>query len=273
MHIFEIKSKIGGRAENQDFYGSSQSDQWQLIVVCDGMGGHKGGRHAAEVAVNTVLSEFSSKTDKSHADALKLAIECANTKILDESTSNPVFREMGTTIAALLLTTDSAISCHVGDSRIYHIRNGHTLFRTFDHSHVFEMVKAGLITEEEARLSDKSNIITRALGIESVVEIDVTENISYQEGDLFLLCTDGIWGELPENELVELVSKEGDIKQITEELVETIDVIGIENGGKHDNLTAALIKIDKEDNAENEVVLNKKRKSIFAIFAKLLRKK
>lgn len=274
MNRLEIQSKIGGRSENQDFYGKSQTNQGQLIVVCDGMGGHKGGRHAAEVAVNTVLEEFlSNVVNKKSANFIKQAIERANTKIWEESNSNTLYNGMGTTIAVLLLMKDSAISCHVGDSRMYQIRNGQILFRTFDHSHVFEMVSAGLLTEEQARLSDKSNLITRALGISPTVEIDVTDNLHYQQGDRFLLCTDGIWGELPEKELIKLASKEGNVRQIVEELVEKIDAIGFKNGGKHDNLTAALIEIDKEIDARSEVVPYKKRKSFFKVITKFLRKK
>lgn len=273
MNKFEIQSKIGGRSENQDFYGTSQTNRGLLIVVCDGMGGHKGGKHAAETAVNSVITEFTSNANINPTDSLKQAIERANTKIWEESSSDASYNGMGTTIAALLITPDCVISCHIGDSRIYHVRNGQILFRTFDHSHVFEMVSAGLLTEEQARLSDKSNIITRALGISPTVEIDVTDNLHYQQGDRFLLCTDGIWGELPEKELIKLASKEGNVRQIVEELVEKIDAIGFKNGGKHDNLTAALIEIDKEIDARSEVVPYKKRKSFFKVITKFLRKK
>ena len=239
-----IQSFIGGRAENQDFYGNAQTQFGELIIVCDGMGGHNGGRHAAEVAVQTILDDISKNKDKNPESALKSAIEKANKVIWEESQTNRSLKGMGTTIVALLLTPENAISCHVGDSRIYQVRNGEILFRTFDHSHVFEMVKAGLITEEQARLSEKSNIITRALGIRPTVEIDITDNLSYQKGDRFLLCTDGICGAIPESELVQLITLKGNVETVVSNLVTNVDAIGVAKGNKHDNLTGALIEIE-----------------------------
>jgi serine/threonine protein phosphatase PrpC len=239
-----IQSKTGGRFENQDFYGTAQTQFGELIVVCDGMGGHSGGRHAAEVAVQATIDEVTKSEDTNPANALHAAITKANASIWDESHSNNQLKGMGTTLAALLLTQDKAICAHVGDSRIYQLRKGKILHRTFDHSHVFELVKAGLITEEQARLSEKSNIITRGLGIRSIVDVEIKDNLLYQTGDRFLLCTDGIWGMLPENDLIQFVCREGLIEKTTQELTESIDAIGFENGGKHDNLTVAIMEIE-----------------------------
>ena len=239
-----IQSKTGGRLENQDFYSSIQTQYGELIVVCDGMGGHNGGLHAAETAVQIILEEVSKSENPKPVNALHAAISKANTSIWEESRANANLKGMGTTVVALLISPEKAISCHVGDSRIYQLRKGKILHRTFDHSHVFEMVKAGLISEEQARLSEKSNIITRALGIQSTVDTEITDNLSYQKGDRFLLCTDGIWGVVPENELVEMVSQKSDIKTVVTQLVDKIDGIGFASGGRHDNLTAALIEIN-----------------------------
>ena len=239
-----IQSKTGGRSENQDFYGTTQTQYGELIVVCDGMGGHDGGLHAAEIAVKIIIEKVTKSEDTKPANALNAAITKANAAIWEESHVNSSLKGMGTTVVALLLTSDKAICAHVGDSRIYLLRKGKILYRTFDHSHVFEMVKAGLITEEQARLSEKSNIITRALGIQSTVDIEITDNLSYQKGDRFLLCTDGIWGMLPENDLVEFVCREGKIEKTTQEFIEKIDALGFRNGGKHDNLTVAFIKVE-----------------------------
>jgi serine/threonine protein phosphatase PrpC len=267
-----IQSKTGGRLENQDFYSSIQTQYGELIVVCDGMGGHNGGKHAAETAVKIILEEVSKSEDTNPVNALHAAISKANTAIWDESQEDRSLKGMGTTVVALLLTSDKAICAHVGDSRIYQLRKGKILYRTFDHSHVFEMVKAGLITEEQARLSEKSNIITRALGIQSTVEIEITDNLSYQKGDRFLLCTDGIWGAVPEIELVEMVSHKSDIKTVVIQLVDKIDAIGFASGGRHDNLTAALIDIKNESKSKNQTTkpLQKKKKGMFR-FLKLLR--
>jgi len=258
-----ILSKTGGRPENQDFYGSAQTHYGELIVVCDGMGGHNGGKHAAETAVKIILEEVTKCEDPNPANALEAAIKKANTAIWDESRENTYLKGMGTTVVALLISLEKAISCHVGDSRIYQLRKGKILHRTFDHSHVFEMVRASLITEEQARLSEKSNIITRALGIQLTVDIEITDNLSFQKGDRFLLCTDGIWGAVPEIELVEMVSHKSDIKTVITQLVDKIDAIGFASGGRHDNLTAALIEIDTENHIKNRKASTKKRKSFF----------
>lgn len=270
-----IQSKIGGRQENQDFYGTAKTKFGELIVVCDGMGGYNGGRAAAELAVNSILKHVETTTEHHPKKALQNAITEANNAIWNEAHAKPEFKNMGTTVTALLIMPKNAIACHVGDSRIYQIRNGKVRFRTFDHSHVFELVKAGLLTEEEARVSTKSNIITRALGIKQNVEIETSNNLVYQIGDRFLLCTDGIWGMLPEEELVEFISQTTDTDTLLANLVEKIDALGIENGGKHDNLTAALIEI--EANAINhksiKTTKRKSKKSIVSFFTKIFSKK
>lgn len=250
-----IQTKIGGRTENQDFYGTAKTQFGELIIVCDGMGGHKGGRHAAEKAVKIIIQYFEKPNNVNPVQTLKQAIENANTGIWNEAKDSILLKGMGTTVVALLITPNEAICAHVGDSRIYQLREGKIMHRTFDHSHVFEMVRAGMLTEEQARVSAKSNIITRALGIQPTIEIEITENLSYKKGDRFLLCTDGICGAIPENELVDIAIQKEDIESIVSQLVEKIDAIGQAKGGMHDNLTAALIEL--VDSNSVEVLTNK----------------
>ena len=258
-----ILSKTGGRTENQDFFGSAQTQYGELIIVCDGMGGHNGGRHAAETAVQIIIKEVAKSKTGDPVNAISKAITRANTAIWEESRADKTLKGMGTKVVALLISPEKAISFHVGDSRIYQLREGTILFRTVDHSHVFEMVKAGLINEEQARLSEKSNIITRALGIQPTVDIEITDNLSYKKGDRFLLCTDGICGYVPESDLVEMVSQNGNIEKVLNQLVEKIDANGFENGGKHDNLTAALLEMDSDATIKQpgEIEVDKKSKS------------
>ena len=284
--MIHIQSLIGGRAENQDFYGTIQTQFGELIIVCDGMGGHNGGRHAAEVAVHTILDVVFKSELADPVTALQTAIKKANASIWNESQRDRNLKGMGTTVVALLITPEKAICFHVGDSRIYQLRNGEILFRTFDHSHVFEMVKVGILTEEQARLSDKSNIITRALGIKSTVEIDCTDNLSYQKGDRFLLCTDGICGAVPESELLEMMNQNGSVESVVAKMVETIDSIGKVKGGKHDNLSAALTEMETDglfqqvDNKNDELISRVQdppsKKTVFVrvsewVFAKLIK--
>ena len=239
-----IHSNIGGRPENQDFYGSGQTKFGELLVVCDGMGGHNGGRYAAEKAVEIIIKEVSKSNEINPEKALQGAILKANSAIWQESNINPSLKGMGTTVVALLITPEKAICCHVGDSRIYQLRNGKIIHRTSDHSQVFDLVRLGRITEEQARLSDKSNVITRSLGTKLALKVEITNNLNYKEADRFLLCTDGIWSMIPENQLIEMASEIGDIETVTVNLVEKINTIGITNGGNHDNMTAALVEME-----------------------------
>ncbi len=240
-----IQSNIGGRIENQDFYDSAQTKFGELIIVCDGMGGHNGGLHAAERAVQIIIEEVTKSYDTNPTKTLQRAILNANEAIWQESSTNASLKGMGSTVVALLITPERAICCHVGDSRIYQLRKGKILHRTSDHSLVFELVRQGKMTEEQARLSDKSNVITRSLGIRASVNVEITDNLSYKTGDRFLLCTDGIWSMIPENQLIRMISEEGDVESIITNLIYRINTIGIAHGGKHENLTAALLEMEK----------------------------
>jgi len=231
-----IKSDIGGRIENQDSFGSTQTKFGELIIICDGMGGHNGGRHAANRAVQIIIEEVTKSIDINPAKTLQKAILKANEAILQESSTNVSLKGMGSTVVALLVTPERAICCHVGDSRIYQLRKGKILHRTSDHSLVFDLVRQGKMTEEQARLSDKSNVITRSLGISPTVNVEIADNLSYQTDDRFLLCTDGIWSMIPENQLIEMISEEVDVESVVAKLVEKINTIGIACGGNHDNL-------------------------------------
>lgn len=151
---------------------------------------------------------------------------------------------MGTTVVALLITPERAICCHAGDSRIYQLRKGKIIHRTSDHSHVFDLVRQGKMTEEQARLSDKSNVITRSLGTKLALNVEITENLSYKTGDRFFLCTDGIWSMIPESQLIEMISEEDYVESVVSNLIKTINAIGIASGGNHDNLTAALLEME-----------------------------
>lgn len=239
----ESASLIGGRAENQDCYRIAETAYGLLAVVCDGMGGAKGGKIAAELAVGKIFEEVPIVRGNSAEEMIMNAISKANETIFKESRRNPGLFGMGTTLTALLINENHAICFHVGDSRIYQFRNGKILFRTFDHSWVFEKVRLGILTEEEARVSPESNIITRALGTRPNAEVTVSEELSYIKDDRFLLCTDGIWGAVTETQLTEIVSLDKPIEEVVKHLTAYIDQLGIEEGEMHDNMTAVLIEM------------------------------
>lgn len=237
------ESRIGGRPENQDSYGWQDTNFGYLVTVCDGMGGGPGGKTASSIAVREITTGISEASkDEEIPNIIIKAIRRANMAIIEAGNDTPSLKGMGTTVTVLLLSENSAFVAHAGDSRVYQIRNGKKVFRTFDHSMVFEMVKQGVITEEQARLSAQSNIITRALGIKPDIQVDVQE-VSYEAGDRFVLCSDGIHGSMPEEKLIKMVSnKKSKLGAITDDIATFVDNLGRSSGGGHDNLTLAIIE-------------------------------
>lgn len=237
------ESRIGGRQENQDSFKWQQTELGYLVTVCDGMGGGPGGKTASTIAVEEIIAGIDEgNKDETLPNIIIKAIRRANMTILKAGQDNPELQGMGSTVTVLLINENSAFVAHVGDSRVYQIRGRKKIFRTFDHSMVFEMVKQGVISEEQARLSTQSNIITRALGIKPDIEVDI-EELSYEKGDRFVLCTDGIHGTMPEVELVKMLSKRKiSLGALTDDIATYVDNIGHTTGGHHDNLTLAIVE-------------------------------
>ncbi len=263
-----LDSRQGGRSENQDFAGVAETPFGTLILVCDGMGGMQGGSTASKLAVTTIL-EYVQKADSQENSNMVLvkAIQRANQVILEEGNENPDLKGMGTTVTALLINKKCAVVAHVGDSRIYQIRKGKKVFRSFDHSMVFEMVKKRVITEEQARLSAQSNIILRALGIKDKIEVE-THTLTYQKGDKFILCSDGFWGVMPENEFITHLAQNNTIDKILDSTCNTIEAIARKKGGEYDNLTAAIIEMGQ--NSLMRPKMTKTAKIIITVLAVLL---
>lgn len=263
-----IDSRIGGRKENQDSAGIKETQLGYLVVVCDGMGGMQGGSIASQLAVKTILETVASADKQSNPSmTLIKAIRSANMAIIEEGQNNPELQGMGTTVTALLLTPYSAITAYVGDSRIYQLRDGKKIFRTFDHSMVFEMVKKKVISEEQARLSAQSNVILKALGINPDIEVEVAER-PYQKGDKFILCTDGFWGAMPEEEFIRHLSEKSPINNILESTANVVESIGRNSGTEYDNLTAAILEMS--NNSILKEKMNKTAKIIIAVLSILL---
>lgn len=241
------QSRIGGRSENQDSYGSAKTGRGFLVTVCDGMGGGPGGKTASSIAVQEIITGVQEASDDDEIPNMLIkAIRRANLKIIETANASAESEisllGMGTTTTVLLINEDAAYAAHVGDSRIYQIRGNNKVFRTFDHSMVFDLVKQKVITEEQARLSAQSNIITRALGIQPDVEVDV-EVLPYQKGDRFVLTTDGIHGSMPEQKLIKMIAnKKSALGSVTDDIATYADDLGREAGGTHDNLTIAIIE-------------------------------
>lgn len=240
------RTGIGGRKENQDSYAGMTVGNSVILTVCDGMGGMNGGQTASRIAVTEIAQTLAeTPIEKLGEEAIFKAVEAANAAIYRRALNDPPLRGMGTTATVLVLTPEVAYLTHVGDSRIYQLRNGKKEFRTFDHSKVFEMVAQNMMTEEQARQSSFSNIITRALGIRPKVDM-VIEKIPYKKGDRFILCCDGIWNTLPEPEMMKLFLAKSATKEEVEYLTEAVNGIGEQRGGDHDNLTAIVVDMKQK---------------------------
>ncbi len=253
------ESRIGGRSENQDSYGSAETPYGFVVTVCDGMGGGPGGKTASSIAVKEIILGIKDgNPDDTAVNIVIKAIRRANLAIIEAGKETPALKGMGSTCTILLISKDSAIIAHVGDSRVYQLRGKNKIFRTFDHSMVFDLVKQKVITEEQARLSAQSNVITRALGIKLDIEVDIIE-LPFDIGDRFLLTTDGIHGSISEAELIEMASdKKHALGTVTDEIATTIDGKGRNEGGGHDNLTLAII--ETKTNSKLRSKMNKKTK-------------
>lgn len=238
-----IESLIGGRSENQDSFGVAETPLGLLVVVCDGMGGGPGGKTASSIATQTIIDYVCNARHGVHkGSVLADAASAANDDVLAAVIKNPILKGMGTTCVCLLLDGQQAYISHVGDSRCYQLRGNRALFRTADHSYVGELVRHGTLTEEKARNSQYSNVITRAIGVEPTVnaEIDV---VDYKPGDRFALMSDGIWGAIPEAQLVKFLTNPAKPSRIVPEIADNIDSLGKDNGGGHDNLTLAIVDV------------------------------
>ncbi|MBR2500241.1 MAG: Stp1/IreP family PP2C-type Ser/Thr phosphatase [Clostridia bacterium] len=252
------KGKV--RIANEDNWIScepSPSSKSFYAIVADGMGGHNAGEVASKIAT-TSISDFINKnySDVLSYDELKTmlltATELANKAILDESKKSLKKAGMGTTLVLCFITDNRVIALHVGDSRIYLIRNN-TIHRiTKDHSLVQELVSQGTITEEEAVNHPQKNIITRALGTDIKVDVDVLEFDSKDE-DILILCSDGLSNVLCDTEIKQTVIDSENVIIAPKNLVDRAN----ENGGP-DNITAVVLKIadlitkNEEGMKENE---------------------
>ena len=233
--IYECRTHMGRvRASNQDtvlFY-----PQNGLFGVADGMGGHNGGDTASSMAADIVLRSL--KDAQPSKDLLRLAIEFANREIYLKQLTETELSGMGTTFTALWKKDRQFIVAHVGDSRAYLLRKKSLRQVTEDHSLVAEMVKKGSITANEARTNPYRNIITRAVGTDTRIDVDLFE-VDLQKGDRWLICSDGL-NEHVDDDTIRTILMEHNLKDAADQLLNT----ALENGGS-DNISIVLVEVDK----------------------------
>lgn len=194
-------SEAGGRKLNQDAFEIAILPDAACWIVADGLGGHAGGEAASRMAVDTVLKLFHQNHSMS-AEWVRDCFEAAQSAIVERAASDFSLSDMRTTMVILLSDGTRAIWGHIGDSRLYHFRNGTINQQTKDHSVPQMLVDAGKIAFAEIRGHEDQNRLTRALGKEGVVKPTVLdEPVTLEPGDAFLLCSDGVWGYVLEAEM------------------------------------------------------------------------
>ena len=221
----------------------------RLYIVADGMGGHAAGEVASKMAVETVSQFFKDTAEddeitwpfkmdrqkKYEENRLVTAIKYANLRIYEEALANAKKKGMGTTIVAVNFTADGVYIAHVGDSRIYRFRHGELKQMTEDHSLLNDYIKMKLLTEEEIKNFPHKNVIVRALGMKDNVQVDVSFEVP-QDGDIYLLCSDGLSGEVPDEQMQDILRNTSDD---LDNAVHALINQACENGGK-DNVTCVL---------------------------------
>jgi PPM family protein phosphatase len=244
-----LRTDVGKvRSENQDFgtlTTEGEARDGQLMLVADGMGGHRGGATASRLAGETVKQRFLSSQSTDLATELREALRSANAKIFAEAQANPELRGMGTTTSVLVIRKSKGWFAHVGDSRIYLVRNGEMSQLTEDHSLVASMVREGLLTSQEAENHPRRNVLQRSMGVSEEVEIDVRGPIDLQEGDTFIICSDGLHGVVREEELKQVASLPVD--DAADEFVQRALA-----KGAPDNVTVIVARVEKEGSFDPE---------------------
>jgi len=247
------------RDHNED--AISTSETLGLAILADGMGGHRGGEVASAITISTVLEALTKRlkkikdgtTDEETGYSLESiavheASALANLNVYSASAENTQYRGMGTTLVVLLFYDDRFTVAHVGDSRLYRLRDGVLEQITRDHSLMQELIDRGFYTPEQARKSLNKNLVTRAVGIEEKVQIDIQEDVT-QSGDIYMLCSDGVT-DMIEDDLIHEILKTNseDLEKAASEIIRQSN----EHGGK-DNISVILARPLKPFPAKNSL--------------------
>jgi protein phosphatase len=244
------------RTHNEDCFEIDVEQR--LYLVADGMGGHRHGEVASRLAVDTIrgflgrvaggdatMPSLPEPRLGRQANLLKMALRLAHDEVMRAIRADPRLAGMGTTVVALSLDGSTASVAHVGDSRAYRVRGGALQLLTQDHTWVNEQVTAGFLSHDQARIHPLKNVVTRALGGESRLEVDVLE-VEVEPGDLYLLCSDGLTTMLSDPEIERCARDDGSPQEISRALVEAAN-----RRGGLDNVTVVALRIEGEESQPN----------------------
>ncbi len=226
------------RKENQDAFWTHQINADTCIaVVCDGMGGARGGQQASTTAIAAVKDYIENhKIPDNEKKMFDKIVKVSNQCVFEKSNEDETLAGMGTTMVLALIKDGSAYFANIGDSRAYHITNGSIQQVTKDHSAVQELVDSGHLTERQAKIHPNKNIITRAIGIEKEITYDYFK-VDIHTNDIILLCTDGLSNNVDENE-IQFEASGGEFETLSTRLIDLAN-----NRGGTDNITVAAIQI------------------------------
>jgi serine/threonine protein phosphatase PrpC len=240
---------VGCQRENNEdsylYWEPAGDEEFQrkgrLAVIADGMGGHEGGQEASRMAVETVREVYDHAFRDDPQAALLESFAAAHARIQDFAEQHPAFHGMGTTCTAFVLRGRQLYFAHVGDSRLYLVRGARILRLTRDHSYVGRLVESGIVRAEDAEKHPQRHILTAALGAGIQVAVDAAEqSLALQDGDDLLLCTDGLWGVVTEEELETAVSGNAPA-----ECCATLLKLARQRGAP-DNITLQVLRIGPE---------------------------
>jgi len=239
---FAVKTDIGKRVHNEDSYLLSEKGEFPLLfAVADGMGGHAAGSVASSLIVEQLAGLDEDVEPGRELEGLRQAIEDANLGVFRAAEKDRTLRGMGSTLVAALILGKDYIAANVGDSRMYQFHNKTLFTVTTDHSLVEQLVLAGAITKEEARVHPQRNIITRAMGVSPSVDVDLFERL-WVPGDILMLCSDGLHGSVEEEDIISVLSSGRSLDSMCDVLIQ----LALDNGDT-DNITVILIRFEEGD--------------------------
>jgi protein phosphatase len=234
------KTDVGlKRSNNQD--SLLVDDSAMLYAIADGMGGHRGGETASKVALEVIqaaMSQIGNKPGLKIVPFIKETVSLASMKVYERSQMDDNLKGMGTTLIAAYIRDDKCYIAQVGDSRAYLYKSGNLWKITEDHSLINEQLRSGLITKEQSEKLLYKNVITRSVGVEEIVDVDIYIR-DIEEGDLFLLCSDGLTSMLKDTEIERNIDP-SDLRSSTENLISLAN-----DAGGLDNVSVILIRIDQ----------------------------
>ncbi|MCH7723230.1 MAG: Stp1/IreP family PP2C-type Ser/Thr phosphatase [Bacteroidetes bacterium] len=225
------------REINEDYFGSFSGSFGYLLLVCDGMGGHKDGEIASRIAVKSIKNHFE-EMNRNYDPPKEIydAFNSANNSIIQTAFNDSTLSDMGSTVVLVLLKDGLVHYANLGDSRIYRIRQGKILQLTKDNSLVQQMIDSNMITENEAKTHPKKHVITKALGIDPELEPEIYQPFKLQENDIIILCSDGLTEHVEEKEILKLAGN----NSVSDAAIKLVDLAN-ERGGS-DNITVQVAR-------------------------------